>query len=179
MCAGLKRFRIGSSGAERIDRLSDYQLLKNDCSIISHIHCTEHGSVTPVGATSQYFPRTEKNQEWCPVLGYGLDDWGSRVRFPVGAGNFSLHHRVQNGSGTHSASYPMGTRGSFPASKAAGVEADHSPPSSAEVKECVELYLHFPNTPSWCGAQFKKKHRDNFPFCLLSNRLLCWMSPLS
>jgi hypothetical protein len=32
-------------------------------------------------------------------LGYGLDDWGSRVRFPAGAGNFSLHHRVQNGSG--------------------------------------------------------------------------------
>jgi hypothetical protein len=34
-----------------------------------------------------------------------------------------------------------------------GREADHSPPSSAEVKECVELYLHSPNTPSWRGAQ--------------------------
>jgi hypothetical protein len=34
-----------------------------------------------------------------------------------------------------------------------GREADHSPPSSAEVKEWVELYLHFPNTPSWRGAQ--------------------------
>jgi hypothetical protein len=32
-------------------------------------------------------------------------------------------------------------------------EADHSPPSNAEVKECVELYLHSPNTPSWRGAQ--------------------------
>jgi hypothetical protein len=53
-------------------------------------------------------------------LGYGLDDRGSRVRFPVGAGNFSLHHRVQNGSGAHTASYRMGTRGSFPESKAAG-----------------------------------------------------------
>jgi len=31
-------------------------------------------------------------------------------------------------------------------------EADHSPASSVEVKECVESYLHFPNTPSWCGA---------------------------
>jgi hypothetical protein len=31
------------------------------------------------------------------ALGYGLDDWGPRVRFPTGAGNFSLHHRVQNG----------------------------------------------------------------------------------
>jgi hypothetical protein len=54
------------------------------------------------------------------ALGYGLDDRGSRFRFPVGAGNFSLHHRVQNGSGAHQASYPMGTRGSFPGDKAAG-----------------------------------------------------------
>jgi hypothetical protein len=54
------------------------------------------------------------------ALGYGLDDRGSRIRFPAGAGNFSLHHRVQNGSGTHPASHPMGTRGSFPGVKAAG-----------------------------------------------------------
>jgi hypothetical protein len=52
--------------------------------------------------------------------GYGLDDRGSRVRFPAGAGNFSLHHRVQNGSGAHPASYRMGTGGSFPGGKAAG-----------------------------------------------------------
>jgi hypothetical protein len=54
------------------------------------------------------------------VLGYGLDDQGSRVQFPVGSGNFSLHHRIQNGSGVHPAFYPMGTRGSFPGDKAAG-----------------------------------------------------------
>jgi hypothetical protein len=53
-------------------------------------------------------------------LGYGLDDRGSTVRFPVGAGNYSLHHRVQNGSGAHPASYPMGTRCSFSGVKAAG-----------------------------------------------------------
>jgi hypothetical protein len=54
------------------------------------------------------------------ALGYGLDDRGSRVRFLAGAGNFSLHHHIQNGSGAHPASYPMGTRGSFLGSKAAG-----------------------------------------------------------
>jgi hypothetical protein len=54
------------------------------------------------------------------ALGYGLDDRGFRVRFPVGAGNFSLHHRVQNGSGAHPASHPMGTRSSFLGGKAAG-----------------------------------------------------------
>jgi hypothetical protein len=53
------------------------------------------------------------------ALSYGLDDRDSRARFPAGAGNFSLHHRVQNGSGAHPASYPMGTRGSFPGGKAA------------------------------------------------------------
>jgi hypothetical protein len=100
------------------------------------------------------------------ALGYGLDDQGFRVRFPAGAGNFSLHHRVQNGSGAHPASYPMGTRGSFPGVKRPVCEADHSPPSSAEVKEWVELYLHYPNTPSWRGAQLK--HRDNFNFYILT-----------
>jgi hypothetical protein len=49
-----------------------------------------------------------------------LDDWGSRVRLQAGAGNFSLHHRFQNGSGPHPAFYLMGTRGSFPGGKAAG-----------------------------------------------------------
>jgi hypothetical protein len=43
-------------------------------------------------------------------------------------------------------------------------EADHSPPSSAEVKECVELYLHSPNMPSWSGAYLKEKYRGNFTF---------------
>jgi hypothetical protein len=32
----------------------------------------------------------------------------------------SLHHRVQNGSGAHPASYPMGIRNSSPGGKAAG-----------------------------------------------------------
>jgi hypothetical protein len=39
--------------------------------------------------------------------------------------------------------------------KRLGREADHSHPSSAEVKEWVELYLHSPNMPSWRGAQLK------------------------
>jgi hypothetical protein len=34
-----------------------------------------------------------------------------------------------------------------------GREADHSPPSHAEVGEWVELYLHSPNAPPWRDAQ--------------------------
>jgi hypothetical protein len=55
------------------------------------------------------------------VLGYGLDDRGSRVRFlGVGGWEFFSSPRVQNGSGAHPAFYPMGTSGSFPGGKAAG-----------------------------------------------------------
>jgi hypothetical protein len=66
------------------------------------------------------------------ALVYGLDDQGSRVRFLAGAGNFSLHHRVQNGSGAHPASYAVPLSLGI---KRPGREADRSPPSSAEVKE--------------------------------------------
>ena len=55
---------------------------------------------------------------------------------------------VQTVSEAHPASYKMGT-GSFPEVKRPGRGADHPPPSSAEVKERVELYLHFPSRPSW------------------------------
>jgi hypothetical protein len=51
-----------------------------------------------------------------------------------------------------------------------GREADHSPPSSAEVKGWVELYLHSPNMLSWCGAQLK--HRDNFTFACVCTQFL-------
>jgi hypothetical protein len=42
------------------------------------------------------------------ALDYGLDDRGSRARFLARDGNFFLHHRVQNGSAAHPASYAMG-----------------------------------------------------------------------
>jgi hypothetical protein len=38
----------------------------------------------------------------------------------------------------------VGIMGSFLGVKRLGRETDHSPPSSAEVKEWVELYLHSP-----------------------------------
>jgi hypothetical protein len=50
----------------------------------------------------------------------GLNDRMIGVRFPAGAGNFSVRHHVQTGSGAHPTSYPMGTGGSFPEGKAAG-----------------------------------------------------------
>ena len=42
-----------------------------------------------------------------------------------------------------------GYRVSFPGAKQPGCGVDHPPPSSAEVKERVELYLYSPFGPSW------------------------------
>jgi hypothetical protein len=69
------------------------------------------------------------------VAGYGLDDEAIGVRSPAGAKNFSSSLCVQTGSEAHPASCTMGTDGSFPGAKALpGRDADHSPPSSAEVE---------------------------------------------
>jgi hypothetical protein len=69
------------------------------------------------------------------VSDYGLDDRVIEFRSPTRAEDFSSSPCVQTSSGAHPASYPMGTGGSFPRNKAwPGRDADHSPPSSAEVK---------------------------------------------
>jgi len=54
---------------------------------------------------------------------------------------------VQTCPGSQPASYTMGT-GSFPGVKWPGRGVDHPPPSSAEVKERVELYLYYSFGPS-------------------------------
>jgi len=91
------------------------------------------------------------------ALGYRL-----RVRDAAGAGNFSHHHRFQTGSGAHPASHPVGTRGSFLGSKAAGPWSWPLTSIYCRGHECVEMYLHSPNMPSWLGAQLR--HRDKFTF---------------
>jgi hypothetical protein len=87
--------------------------------------------------------------------GYGLDDQGSRIRFPEGAGNFFLTtaSRTALGPTQPPIQWVPGTLSL--GVKRPGREADHSPRSNSEVKERVELYLHSPDTPSWRGAQFK------------------------
>jgi len=75
------------------------------------------------------------------------------VRFPAEAGNFSLRHRVQTASGAHPASYPVGTGGSQGVKRPAR-EADHSSPSSAEVKN-GRSYTSTPQYTSmaWCSVK--------------------------
>ena len=80
----------------------------------------------------------------------------SRDRISVGL-RFSAP--VQTGPGAHPASYTMGT-GFYPGVKLLGCGIDHPPPSSAEVKERVGLYL---NPPPWA---FVACSRMSFTFHL-------------
>jgi hypothetical protein len=50
--------------------------------------------------------------------------------------------------------------------KQPGREADHSSPSSTEVKECVNIYLHSPIRLH--GVVLSLKHRDNFTFVFIA-----------
>jgi hypothetical protein len=106
------------------------------------------------------------------ATGYGLNDRVSGVRFPTGAGNFSLFHRVQTGSGAHPAPYPMGIADPSLEVKRPWREADNSSPSVAEVKNVWRCTF----TPqyvfiAWCLV----KHRNYFTFTLHSDRL--WGPP--
>jgi hypothetical protein len=62
------------------------------------------------------------------ATGYGLDD---RM---IGGWEFFSRHHVQPSSGAHPDSYPMGTGALSLEVKRPGRETNHSPPSSAEVK---------------------------------------------
>jgi hypothetical protein len=65
------------------------------------------------------------------VMGYRLDSQGYIPGRDMRL--FSLHS-IQISSGAHPDFYQIDTRGSFLRGKWPGHEADHSPPSSAEVK---------------------------------------------
>jgi hypothetical protein len=77
--------------------------------------------------------------------------WSAGVRFPVRARDFYLLYSVQTGSGAHPASYPMGTGVQSPGVKLPGSEADHSTPSSAEVKNSGFMPA-LSHTSSWLCA---------------------------
>ena len=86
---------------------------------------------------------------WDPLRGGRSGD-----RIPVAARFFAP---FQNGPGAHTASFTVGTGSLFPGVKRHGRGFDHSPPSSAEVKERVKVYI--PLLPFW---NFMSCSRVNF-----------------
>jgi hypothetical protein len=64
-----------------------------------------------------------------------MKDRAIEVGSPAEAKDFSSSLCVRTGSGTYPAPCTMGTGGPFPGAKARpGRDADHSPPSTAEVE---------------------------------------------
>jgi hypothetical protein len=76
------------------------------------------------------------------ATGYGLEDGGVGVRVPVEQ-EFSLFHVVQTDPGVHPISYTMSTGGFSSGMKRPGRKADHSYPTSAEVKK-IWIYTSTP-----------------------------------
>jgi hypothetical protein len=60
-------------------------------------------------------------------------------------------YSTASSSGDHLASHPVGPRGSSPGVRRLGREADHSPPSSAKVKNGGAI-PSLPHTSSWRAA---------------------------
>jgi hypothetical protein len=92
------------------------------------------------------------------------------VRFPEGAtkGLFSLHIYIQTGTGAHSASYPVGSGDNM--TRGPGREADHSPPSSCEIKN-VWSYTSVP--PYFVVVWHVFQHRDTFTFAFVLLHFYC------
>jgi hypothetical protein len=66
-------------------------------------------------------------------LGHGLDDRGVWVSIPGRGKSFPLLHSIQIGSVPHPALFTKGAGTPSPVIVRQGREADHSPPSNAEV----------------------------------------------
>jgi hypothetical protein len=81
------------------------------------------------------------------AIGYGMDDPGVGVRVPVGSRIFSPPRRLNRLWGV----------------KRQGREADHSPPTSAEVKK---TWIYTSTPPYALMAQCLVKHSDNFTFII-------------
>jgi hypothetical protein len=99
------------------------------------------------------------------VLGYGLDDRGFKSRQRLGIFLFTTASRTALGPTQPLIQWVPGALSL--GIKRSGREADHSRPYSAEVKECVKLYLHSHNTPSWRGVLLKNKVQGQFYLNLL------------
>jgi hypothetical protein len=67
------------------------------------------------------------------VMGYRLDNHGSRVQFPAGQKNRSHLHSIQTGSGVHPASHKINTEVLSPERRVAIALRDHYPSFGAMV----------------------------------------------
>jgi hypothetical protein len=127
-----------------LEKLIVTQLVKNlstfnKTAFAGARHCSLSCQLYLIHILSYYFFKIHvksksRDSPVCTVLGYGLDDRGSRVRFPAGLGIFlfTTTSRIvpgPNQSPIHWVPWALSVGVKRP-----GREADHSPLSSTEVK---------------------------------------------
>jgi hypothetical protein len=95
------------------------------------------------------------------------------VRLPA-VQDFSLCHSVQTGSGAYPIPYPVGTGVLSSGVKRPGREANHSPPSTAEVKN---VYSHTPTPPYVCKPWCLVKHQGQLYRVLWQDISTCIEQP--
>jgi hypothetical protein len=109
------------------------------------------------------------NADFLNIITDGMSKCDSSTDIATGYGSgfdsrqgqdFSLVHNVQTGSGPTQPPGRWVPRALSQGVKRQGREADHSPPTSAEIENggAIRSLLH---TSSWSGAQLIK-HKDNF-----------------
>jgi hypothetical protein len=99
--------------------------------------------------------------------------WTARVRFPTGQ-RFFLLHSIQTGSVDHSASYPMGTRCSFPRGKAAAAKS--WPLTSIQCQG--QVWWSYTSTPkdvfmAWCLINEAQRQVHRFYINIIDTN--CWI----
>ena len=110
--------------------------VRNDWSYVSTPFVRRHG----VGSDTSAFVVVVSGCYRHPlIVGLSGDRISARTRFFA---------PVQTDPGSHPPSYILGT-GLFPGVMRMGRVVDHTPPSSAEVKEKVQVHLYSPFGPSW------------------------------
>jgi hypothetical protein len=120
--------------------------LRSEQSLVHAIYTKAHEPIC-------YARKLHKNSNhpYCGIaLGFRLDDREFKSRQGLGILLFSTASRTALGPVQPPIQWVRGalSLGVNPP----GREADHSPPSRAEVKEWMELYLYSPNMSSWRGA---------------------------
>jgi hypothetical protein len=176
--ASWQSFRILDTDVS--NSISNFLKYNKETTITEHytytIHCArsaKHHSA-PTYFTCQFIlyvavgHDTENNHSIQLVYqqGYVLDDQGPRIQFLAGGLGiflFTTASRMALGPTQPPIQWVPGALSL--GDKAAGAWS-WTPPSSAKVKECVELYLHFPICLHAVVLSFKRKHKYNFTFTL-------------
>ena len=79
--------------------------------------------------------------------------WTVRGSKPGAGERFSAPVQIRHAAPPSLRYVYNGYRVPFPGAKRPGLCVDHPPPSSAKVKERVELYVYSPSEPSWSALR--------------------------